>query len=387
MERPRGLFLIDKEEKFEILNFHFASIMDLEWAKSGFEALEKMDSTPNLKLVVLSGELQGANGLPFFRELEKRGKRDGLVVVFMTRDFSKEVQNQTRLLGLDDYWVQARRFNNFKFRLEYLLKQNTSNTSKREVNEFKIPLGKRIFDVLFSGFMILALSPILLLIGLLIKLESRGPVMYASKRVGAGFKVFDFYKFRSMVVDADARVKDLLDHNQYGENQELPVISDKLVLCEECKLNGTNCENLVISDTGGICERQIIRLREEEQDKAFVKFKKDPRITRVGRIIRKTSLDELPQLFNVLKGDMSIIGNRPLPIYEAEKLTSDHFAVRFLAPAGITGLWQVSKRGGAEMSAEERRELDNSYARSYSLWGDLKILLMTIPAMIQKEDV
>ena len=84
---------------------------------------------------------------------------------------------------------------------------------------------------------------------------------------------------------------------------------------------------------------------------------------------------------------MSIVGNRPLPLYEAEKITTDQFAMRFLAPAGITGLWQVTKRGKGEMSEEERMELDNSYARNYSFWFDIKLILKTIPALLQKENV
>ncbi|MFT3904328.1 MAG: sugar transferase [Niabella sp.] len=107
----------------------------------------------------------------------------------------------------------------------------------------------------------------------------------------------------------------------------------------------------------------------------------------MGNILRKTSIDELPQLFNVLKGDMSLVGNRPLPLYEAELLTCDQFAMRFLGPAGITGLWQISKRGKAEMSDLERKELDNQYAKYSSFMMDLKIILKTIPAMLQKEKV
>ncbi len=119
----------------------------------------------------------------------------------------------------------------------------------------------------------------------------------------------------------------------------------------------------------------------------FFKVKDDPRITKVGALLRKTSIDELPQLFNVLKGDMSIVGNRPLPLYEATTLTTDEWAERFMAPAGITGLWQISKRGKEDMSNEERILLDIKYARSRSIIGDLKILFKTPGALIQKSNV
>ena len=128
--------------------------------------------------------------------------------------------------------------------------------------------------------------------------------------------------------------------------------------------------------------------RNNEQKNSFVKLENDPRITKVGHFIRKYSIDELPQLFNILKGDMSIVGNRPLPLYEAELLTKDDYIDRFMAPAGLTGLWQVEKRGDAgKLSAEERKQLDIKYAQNYSFWMDIKIILKTITAFIQKENV
>ncbi len=216
-----------------------------------------------------------------------------------------------------------------------------------ELKEYEMPLTKRLFDIVVSGLAILALSPLFLLIAVLIKLESKGPVFYAAKRIGTGYHDFNFMKFRSMRVNADKELQKLAHLNSY-EGQEN---DDK----KDTKKN------------------------------TFFKIKNDPRVTRIGKIIRKTSIDELPQLFNVFKGEMSIIGNRPLPLYEAEQLTKDEWAQRFLAPAGITGLWQVDKRGKDNLSAEDRVGLDIEYANGVSLFTDLKILLRTIPAMWQRD--
>jgi lipopolysaccharide/colanic/teichoic acid biosynthesis glycosyltransferase len=116
----------------------------------------------------------------------------------------------------------------------------------------------------------------------------------------------------------------------------------------------------------------------------FFKINNDPRITKVGLFLRKTSLDELPQFLNVLLGDMSLVGNRPLPLYEAAALTTDEWAKRFMAPAGITGLWQIKKRGQDEMSTEERLTLDIDYAERNNFMYDLWIMANTPSALIQK---
>jgi lipopolysaccharide/colanic/teichoic acid biosynthesis glycosyltransferase len=144
----------------------------------------------------------------------------------------------------------------------------------------------------------------------------------------------------------------------------------------------------LIGDNGErLSEAEWMKLKAENATPTFLKIKDDPRITRVGRIIRSTSIDELPQFINVLKGDMSVVGNRPLPLYEAVELTTDQWAARFLAPAGITGLWQVEKRGKGEMSETERKQLDIKYALNVGLRMDLNIILRTFPALLQKENV
>jgi len=257
-------------------------------------------------------------------------------------------------------------------------------------NEYNIPVIKRLFDIIVSATALLILSPLLILVAVAIKLESKGPVIYKSKRVGTGYRIFDFLKFRSMYTGADAKLKELEHLNQYKKDKKEGEKGSKFPPCPRCaKLpEGQYCSPVLYIEGEKICEYWYNKLKKENKSATFIKIENDPRITKVGKIIRNTSIDELPQLINVLKGDMSIVGNRPLPLYEAEQLTSDDWSARFLAPAGITGLWQVELRGkGGVMSEEERKALDNQYAYNYSFWGDIKLILRTIPALFQKETV
>ena len=208
----------------------------------------------------------------------------------------------------------------------------------------KISVVKRTFDVVISGLCILITLPVFLLIALAIRLESRGPVLFVSQRAGAGYRIFDFYKFRTMQTDAEQMRDQLKTLNSYYAKHNDPASNNSPF---------------------------------------FFKVKNDPRVTKVGHILRKTSLDELPQLFNVLKGDMSLVGNRPLPLDEGATLTIDRFADRFLAPAGMTGLWQIAKNKD-HMSVSERINLDLEYAKNSSFLSDILILIRTIPAILQK---
>ncbi|MBX2895948.1 MAG: sugar transferase [Cyclobacteriaceae bacterium] len=269
--------------------------------------------------------------------------------ILYTNKYDEGAKSKALELHVDDYLLGA--FTELMLKRIHFIKK-TKNRSEagllqptrsiEPMQSVKIWKLKRVSDIILSSLALIILSPLLLVIAVIIKLESRGPVFYISKRAGSGYKIFDFYKFRSMRAGADKELKDLSHLNQYAENTE---------------------------------------------ESIFYKIKNDPRVTRFGMFLRNTSLDELPQLINVLKGDMSLVGNRPLPLYEAERLTKDQIAWRFLAPAGITGLWQVTKRGNKEMSLEERIHLDIEYAMKNSFILDMKIILATFPALLQKEKV
>lgn len=263
--------------------------------------------------------------------------------------------------------------------------------SEAKMRVFVLPLWKRTFDILFASVAILCLSPLLILTAIAIRIDSKGKVWYAAPRVGANYKVFPFYKFRSMYTGADKRLKDFQALNQYAAEvaPAEPVVAEPTAMLQNLDKIDAEDTNLLIGDDGIVmADSEGRAVAKKQNGSIFVKLENDPRITRVGHIIRKYSIDELPQLINILKGDMSVVGNRPLPLYEAEQLTSDDYIDRFNAPAGLTGLWQVEKRGeSGRLSAEERIGLDIKYGKTFSPALDVKILLKTFTAFIQKENV
>ena len=276
--------------------------------------------------------------------------------------------------------------------------------SKHRILRFKIPLWKRLFDIFFSLLAIIILSPVFIITAIAIRIESKGPIIFKSKRVGTNYTVFDFLKFRSMYADAEQRLKEVAKEagNQYAEKEEdeedhqsiitAPLGDEAEMLMMDMGMESdmmiSDEEVMLVGDDFVVAESDFNKEKKEENESAFVKIENDPRITKVGMFIRKYSLDELQQLFNILKGDMSIVGNRPLPLYEAEKLTVDSSIDRFMAPAGLTGLWQVEERGkGGNMSAEERKQLDITYGQTYNFMLDMKIIFRTLTAFVQKDNV
>lgn len=334
-----------------------------------------------------------------------RKKCRNVYIILLTDDMSVEERNIYIKCGVNDTINRDASVTALNKKILFISDRENilfdDEAPKYRILKFKIPVWKRLFDIIFSGLAIIILSPIFILTAIAIRLESKGPILFKSKRVGTNYTIFDFLKFRSMYIDAEERLKDLSkDRNQYAdkdEEDEHKTITaplgdqaeqDMLDMGMESEMMISDEEVMLIGDDFVVAESDFNKQKDEEINNAFVKIENDPRITKVGRFIRKYSIDELPQLFNILKGDMSIVGNRPLPLYEAEKLTADSSIDRFMAPAGLTGLWQVEERGkGGNMSAEERKQLDITYGQTYNFMLDMKIIFRTLFTFVQKENV
>ena len=371
------------------IKFSFKNLYEVDIYKSSLALHHAMEQGISFGAIITDDELNGVNGISLRKTLITLGH--GLIPFII---LLSEIKNEDRKLamqeGITEIFSKPLNINSLKIRLPYLIENyNYSKVSNTTDTGFKLPFAKRIFDIIFSGLAMIILSPIFLIIAILVKIESKGPIIYFSLRAGSGYSVFKFFKFRSMYIDSENNLNNFLHLNQYKSDGTLPIVKSGLVkeLCKECALAGISCSNPLYSDKEISCEKLYNQRKESNADVRFTKLKNDPRITKIGSFIRHLSLDELPQLWNVFIGDMSIVGNRPLPLYEAEKITTDKYAMRFIAPAGLTGLWQVEKRGKKEMSADERLDLDNNYAMKYSFGNDMRLILRTFPALFQSENV
>lgn len=367
----------------------FADALDVLPVSSPAQVLAACAQQPAPFAAILNAaDPTSALGLRLMRVL-KQERQMGQPILWLTNSaITPALRTLLLEVGGNDIFAQASDNERLLTRLYFLARTRHETTSTPSPYELHMPLGKRVMDVVCAGGALLLLSPFLLLVAALIKLESRGPVFYYSYRVGSGYRVFKFWKLRSMRSDADQLLGSVKNLNQYQNTSSGQQLTAPLGLCAACEAGGA-CQQQLVDERGQfICEQQYRWQQKAAEAPAFIKIANDPRVTRIGRFIRNTSIDELPQLYNVLRGDMSLVGNRPLPLYEAEKLLTDEFSQRFIAPAGITGLWQVVRRGkGGDMSEEERKALDNEYAREFSLKKDIEIILKTIPALFQKENV
>ncbi|HET9277863.1 MAG TPA: sugar transferase [Flavitalea sp.] len=351
--KAKEFFFIGNNKKLiSLLLSNFESGFCSEDLQKGSQVLDMLItrkiSLPDV--IIIQDTFDAEDLTSFFLKLQSKIQSIPIIIEGSNTS-ANELQQFKKSSFVDDVFVlNDTNVHQFIKKIGFLKKIKASMREKSNVIFEFLPaeeqiasFGKKLFDIVVSVLAMVVLSPVFLIIAAIIKLESRGPVFYCSPRVGRGYKVFKFYKFRTMIMGADTKVNDLYHLNQYNT----------------------------------VCDKK---------SPMFFKVTNDPRVTKVGRFLRNTSLDELPQFFNVLKGDMSIVGNRPLPLYEAETLTTDEWAKRFLAPAGITGLWQIRKKANKNMSIEERIHLDINYADKHNFAYDMWILANTPTALLQKEE-
>ncbi|MEO7767478.1 MAG: sugar transferase, partial [Ferruginibacter sp.] len=282
-------------------------LFEVDVYKNGLALHAAMEKSTVYKAIISDDELQGTNGIPLRKILVNFGYAQ---IPFM--GLIDQIDNEQRKLamngGIADIFTKPINERALRIRVPYLvLNYNSQVSGKIIAKSYRLPLAKRIFDITFSGLALLMLSPVFLLIAIFIIAESKGPICYYSLRVGSGYRVFRFFKFRSMFTGADAKLKDLSHLNQYN-NEKTAIMPPGIVvkeLCEFCEQAGSACRNPLYADNKIVCETLYNRQKETDLDSAFIKIKNDPRITRVGNFIRNTSLDELPQLWNVFIGDMS----------------------------------------------------------------------------------
>ena len=319
---PRALELVERIQHKPELGYRILGFADEEW--SGIEAFKKL-------------------GLPLVTDLDKlpsymrRNIVDEVVLALPIRSFhtfASQIAVACEQQGIivrflpNIFDLKEARHRSEEFDGDALISHDTT------ITDFWGLAIKRTIDIIVSLTAIILISPVMLIAALLVKLTSPGPIFFVQKRLGLNKRMFNIYKFRTMVMDAEARLKEIEHLNE---------------------ANG-----------------------------AVFKIKKDPRITLVGSFLRKTSIDELPQLFNVLKGEMSLVGPRPLQVRDYELFEThcgDWQRKRFSVRPGITCLWQIT--GRSSTTFEKWMELDLQYIRTWSLWLDLEILAKTVPAVLK----
>ena len=315
----RNVLIVGTGPEARALRHHLESIRHLGYTFKGFIDF------PGAK----SRSYDGTDVVGTLETLFQHARKQFVDEIFFTtpceRGLVREVLQKARIHGVD-LRVVPDLYDGLAWNspVEYIGQFPTIPLHRGHVPEVRLIL-KRLLDVFFSVTVLILLAPFLLAIAIAISIESRGPALYASDRIGKKGRVFRCYKFRTMVSDADKRRAEIMHMN--------------------------------------------------ERDGVLFKVTNDPRITRVGRILRKYSLDELPQFFNVLRGDMSVVGPRPPIASEVKEYKLTHLRRLDVMP-GVTGLWQV--QGRRDPSFDSYVSLDMTYIENWSLWLDLTIIIRTI---------
>jgi len=280
-------------------------------------------------IVFCDSEMIGINAIEFYQLIKKIDLNNTIYIITTQHELSSHYVESAKKLKIDDIIEFPFQKSQLSIRIKYLLSKRIDFQEKAIASNIKTNYIKRGFDVLFSFIAIILLSPIFLIVALLIKFDSNGPIFYTSQRVGIGYRIFKFINFRSIYSETDKMIDSLKNHNNTKETRNALIEE-----CEECKKMGASCSSILIIEGGKICENLYFK-NKKNNSLCFIKQLTEPGVTKFSKFLKKSSIDKLPQLFNVFMGDISFVGNRPLYLHEAEKLTTDEWSGIFNAPIGI----------------------------------------------------
>ena len=362
-----------------ICNFQDRQLINFKNANDLVAAHQKQ--THNIVAVISQSEIAGLFGIELLEFFEKLDFPK-LPFFVVCNGPNGNITKLALRAGVVDVFMLPMKVDKVQIRLNFVVNNWIELTKDRRVlthAPYKIPNETRVFDLLFSTFLLILLSPIILLISILIKLDSKGSVFTHSLRVGSNYHIFKMFNFRTMHLNPDNRLNvDSAENNAVSKYNSM-----EGGLCQECRETGVKCKFPIYADKVILCEKKFVNGEKINSNNITEGHVSNIGLTRIGRFLRKTKLNQLPELWNVHKGEMSIVGNLPLPLSEAEKLTTDKYVLRFMAPAGITGLWQIEKRKKNYINQPGRLVLDIRYARTQNFQNDMLLLAKTIPALLK----
>ena len=299
------------------------------------------------------------------------------IPVIVISNYPSEVLKRKALrMKVADYYEYPFELGKLIYRIQDLKEMSTYRKTDSTVSSFpmnpRMPKRKRIFDVVIGSILLVLFTPFFLFISIWIAFFDKIPVFARTKKVGFGYKIFDSFSFNITSFVEDAEDQELVGLSELKAQEELVAAGIKEV------------PTILVADERLHIEDELLAAFQFDSKKITGHAFQQGELSRSGKWLFRSKLYRLPQLINVIKGDMSLVGNKALALLDAEQLTSDEWALRFMAPAGMTGLWQVESRLKGKTSLEDLKALDLYYALNHNLWMDINILLKTIPAWIKR---
>lgn len=377
-EKPVITLITTSDELRTAFKDAYAEVFTIEFHNSiGSLESELKRSPSKYQMIISDAEPEAVGGIPLKNTLKSSPEHTHIPLILLVAQITNEKKIECLKGSIDDIFEKPLNFNNLQIRIERLIERLAkTNDTPAAIREYKIPVSKRLFDIVFSILALIILSPLIFVCAIIIWSTTKSSPFIKCVRVGMGSKSFGSWQFRTMYQGAEEYLKGLTVYNYCTkdlEKREDPEILMKR--CPECEEMDIPCSKPLWLDKGWICQK----LYQKKRKKVPGITLDHPAFTPIGRYLLKNGLENLPQLWNVLTGNISVIGNHPLTFKEFRELTTNQEAMRFIAPAGIISLCLVQRRLNNALTEQECRMLDIEYASRFEgkglFWFDFKLLL------------